>query len=491
MDFLATNMSLVLFTISCILLIAIYFAFKYKIDLWWLNLWYSLPFVGRIARLSRDSTRYPKDNSWTNSERKLCEDYKNFVHFSDEESFKRRLDYLSRAQDTGRTPLPGWMFFVLGVLLVAEGLGFSYLLGTWMAMEGSENTHQILMIAIVFVLAIVMLFVTHQAGHQTYRTNLIRRCNKEWRDDGQPERFASHPELSLQKDLESPTSLDAKQPPYTQCVNRVGTSGSYLMLYIAVLAIIVIAVTSTWMRVKHLEAMQSAETMGTPQAALTSSTLDPANPFANLPPELAVPQAVAEIKGGVDTKEATAGEGIMAFAMLGFIFIITQIVAIAAGYKWGFAGKNSNDAYKGTRGFVTYDDYLNFFEPAIQTAQSKLQSLQQAMAERDGNKGLALKKSFTDYLIEKSTERTDLRNRTTTARTMSNQPGNTTSDFETDIQTHLAQIEAMGDDKTSKLNYLASLSHELQQRIKDQLQRDMEARKSQIKSLESGFEGLL
>lgn len=485
------NMSLVFSVISLILLMTIYFAFKYRIDLWWLNFWYGIPFIGKLVRLSKDTTRHSKDNAWTNAERTLCDDYKEFVHFSDETSFKRRLNYLGKAQDGGRTPLPGWMLFVLGVLLIAEGLGFSYLLGTWMAMEGSENTHLILMGAIVFVLAVVMLFITHSAGHQLYRTNLIRRCNKEWRDDGQPGRFASHPELSLQKDLENDRSLDEDQPAYTQCVNRVGTSGSHFMLYLAVVAIIVIAVTSTWMRVKHLEAVQTEETMGmVSEANATPATADPSNPFGGLPAELGVTQAAADSKAKADAQDATKGEGIMAFAMLGFIFIITQIVGIATGYKWGFAGKNGKDAYKGTRGFASYDDYLNFYEPVIQIAQSKLQTLQQRLAEQQSNKSLQLKKMFTDYLIEKTAERSELRNMDKTAKS----PNISTlaqGVSANQLETHIALMETMGEDKEAKKAYIGGLDAAMKQQVMEYLKRERESREAARRKEEAELEDLL
>lgn len=487
-----SNMNLIVSVVSLILLVTIYFAFKYKISLWWLNFWYSLPFIGKLTRLSKDTTRYSKDNSWTNAERTLCDDYKEFVHFSDETTFKRRLNYLSKAQDTGRTPLPSGMYFVLAFLLILEGLGFSYLLGTWMAMEGSENTHTTLMLAIVLVLAGVMLIITHQAGQQLYRTNLIRRCNKEWRDDGQPGRFASHPELALQKDLENDRSLDEDQPAYTQCVNRVGTSGNYFHLYVAIVAIVVIAVTSTWMRVKHLEAMQTQETVGMPAEAA-----DPSNPFASLG-ELDVIQKKADSRSKEDLQKATKDEGIMAFAMLGFIFIITQIVGITAGYKWGFAGKNSKDAYKGTRGFASYDDYLNFYEPVIQTAQSKLQTLQQRMAEQHSNKSLQLKKAFTDYIIEKTAERDQMRNldkRAQGANHSERSPEpvqDNTQGVHTDhLETHIEKLASMGDDKDSKKAYIGELDPAMKQQVMEHLKREKEAREAAKRKEDEELEGLL
>lgn len=331
--------------------------------MWWTNTWYSL---WKTNSLAKDNTRYSKNKDWTNSERTLCDDYKEFVHFLDRSEFNKRIEYLRKAGDIGRTPLPTWMLLLLAPLLIAEGLGFSYLLGTWMAMEGSENTHTVLMIAIVFVLATILLFVTHQAGHQLYRSNLIKRCNKEWRDDGQPGKFQSK-SIGL-NDAQLGNGSDDNEPHYTQCVNRVGTSGSYVMVGIAIASIIFIAVASTYMRVKHQQAVMTQETVG---VAVSAEAVG--NPFASagVPSDLAIPQAEADNKGKEDANNSTKDEGLAAFLMLAFIFVVTQIVGISAGYKWGFAGKESKKAYGGIYGFSTYEDFVGFYEPIIQTAQAQ------------------------------------------------------------------------------------------------------------------------
>ncbi|PVY76129.1 hypothetical protein C7414_110127 [Cupriavidus alkaliphilus] len=375
-------------------LLVVYLGNKFRIDFAWMNLWYSLPLIGKIARLSRDTTRFAKDKSWTLSERTLCDAYKQFIHFTTEEEFNKRLTYLSKAHDLGRSPTPGWMMGLLCVLVLAEGLGFSYMLGTWMAGEGgSENARQLLMWAIVFVLCVIFVFVMHSAGHQLYRSNLIAKADSEWRGEGQPGKFVSH-----NIKLNDPQEKDDAEPEYKQCVNRVGSTRSYFLVGAAVVIIVFVSVVSTVMRVKHLEAERTAQT------ALVSEAAGAGNPFdklgQSLPEELRQAQQKADDKAMADGHAAYADEGLAAFLMLAFIFAITQLVGIAGGYKWGFAGKESKEAYRGTRGFSTYDDYLAFFTPLMQVAQSKLQTLQQKMSERRANDGLRLEHTFDDYLID-------------------------------------------------------------------------------------------
>ncbi|MCG2586786.1 hypothetical protein [Massilia sp. TS11] len=394
-ELFSNHLALLQSLVALVVLLAIYVTFKFRIDFWWLNFWYGLPLIGKLARLARDSSRYAKDNSWTNSERTLCTDYRQFVNLTSEAEFNRRIDYMAKAGDTGRSPTPGWLFLVLGLLIIAEGMGFSYLLGSWMAMEGSENTRLLLMAGIVFVLCVVLGFLTHQAGHQMYRTNLVRRCQKEWRDEGQKGKFRTE-NITLKDDQHG----DDVYPHYTQCVNRVGSEGSYTLMGIAVAVIVTIAVASTVMRVKHLASVQARETI----QASTASAPASGNPFGNggtLPDAVTAPQQAADAKAQEDVRDSDRMEGMSAFVMLAFIFVVTQAVGIIAGYKWGFAGKNSIDAYRGTLGFSTYDDYLRYFSPILAKAEAKLTTLQQRLAEQHANIGLGLKNTFENFLLER------------------------------------------------------------------------------------------
>jgi hypothetical protein len=448
-EFLSQNLAALESLISLVLLVAIYATFKFRIDLWWLNFWYSLPLIGKTARLSKESTRYARDKSWTNSERTLCNDYKRFIHLSSEEEFNKRIDYLSKANDTGRSPTPGWLFLVLGVLIIAEGMGFSYLLGSWMAMEGSENTRMLLMGGIVLVLCVVLGFLTHNAGHQLFRTNLIRRCQKEWRDEGQAGPLRSH-NVTLKDDQ----GVDNAQPHYTQCINRVGSDGSYAMVGITVIAILVIAIASTVMRVKHLEAELGRETVQA--TSVQAQGAADGNPFANgqLPAEITAPQAAADAKAKADINHSSTVEGLSAFLMLAFIFVVTQIVGIIAGYKWGFAGKNSKDAYKSTLGFSTFDDYTRYFSPILATAEARLSNLQQRMMGRDGNVGLRLENTFEKFLVEQQVRTAEHKQATRQAGAARQAEPAASA---VPVDEIVARIESFGSDKEGARRYLMSL----------------------------------
>jgi len=114
-------------------------------------------------------------------------------------------------------------------------------------------------------------------------------------------------------------------------------------------------------------------------------------------------QSAADNKALHEQGAATNSEGMAAFVMLGFIFVITQIIGIYAGYKYGFGGKESKEAYRLTQGLSTYDGLILRIEPVIQIARASLQRLQQKMSGTHSDAGQGLCKTFDDYLIEERT----------------------------------------------------------------------------------------
>jgi len=205
--------------------------------------------IGSIAKLAKDTTR--GNDGWMRAEEKLCAIYKPYIILMNESRFNERIEYMRKAADLGRRPTPPWVWVLLVVLVIAEGLGFSYLLGSWMAREGSANTHTLLMFAIVLVLCVILVALTHAAGHQYFRTSLLRACFRRYKD------VAGKEYTSQQIALKDKQSIDDAQPDYIQCANRVAKhshdKGSYAAGIIAILAIAFIAIASTAMRWHNLE----------------------------------------------------------------------------------------------------------------------------------------------------------------------------------------------------------------------------------------------
>ncbi|PAT36242.1 hypothetical protein CK620_03310 [Vandammella animalimorsus] len=290
-----------------------------------------------------------------------------------------------------------WVIALLVVLLIAEGLGFSYLLGSWLAREGSEQTHTILMIAIVFVLCIILVTLTHFAGHQFYRTSLLRSFFRSFKQDSNATNL-NFRVIRLSEDQ----SKDDNDQQYLQGLNRIAKEandrGSYIACWFTLVCVILIAVGSTYMRMQSLERELINET------TLSQHTAAPAgNPFLNLvlPDEVQASQEQAERGALGHLQSALKGEGMAAFVVLALIFIITQVVGMGAGYIYGFAGRQSRAAYEGVRGANTWAAYEALMQPYFDTASARLKDLQQRIKE-DSNDKSGFDKTFEQYIDEEN-----------------------------------------------------------------------------------------
>lgn len=469
------NVALLVSLLAFGVAIALFLAFRERLGYAWMDLRYGIAFIGKLARLSRNTTR-AANSGWLQSERTLCADYAKYVAVTSKEQFLQALQYLNKAQDLGRKPLPAWMLVVLVILLIAEGLGFASLVSDVMSREGSQNQHLILTFAISLVMCIIMIIVTHEAGQQLHRTGLIRRCDKEWRDRGQSGDFST---VSVK--LQDEQSRDDGAPGFTQTINRVGSNGSYAMVVVAVIAIIAIAVGSTAMRIKNLNGRLYEETT-VPAAAMLFSSDNPAPAAA--PAELAGPQKNADDKAKAEALADEKEEAWFAFVILGVVFVVTQIVGIYTGIKYGFSAKESPAAYNQTLGFATYSAYLDHVEPIIHRAQARLDELQRRLAANPGNVRLYLDKKFNDYLAERYSQRAQREAPEPQALQASN--ASTATTFEDALQ-KLSTLNVSQEKKT----FVISLPNELRARVVAHL-KETKAREeaARNKALDTDLEGL-
>lgn len=351
---------------------------------------YTFPLLGRLSRYSKDYSR-SSDEDWLNVENSLCRDYAKHCTAISRPDFDNNLLYLKKTYDHGRRPIPILVIGLLGILIILEGLGFSYLLGGFMAMEGSEDTRQILMIAIVIVLATILVWVTHHAGHQWFRTSLLRNCFREYQKN-KDACFTSQI-VSLDDDQR----VDAGQPSYVQCANRVaskpGDVGNHAWAWIAGVLILTIAIGSTILRMETLHTAQIEERQQAGMVLMPEAE--------GLPPELggadpaAPPGALAE-DPAAGPKENAALAG---FIMLAIIFVVTQLVGVGVGLRYGFAGKQSREARQATGGHADYSSYFVPVHKRMMIANSRLLSLHQLL-EKHSPTPIEFRKNFFDFIRE-------------------------------------------------------------------------------------------
>ena len=374
---------------------------------------YTFPFFGKINRMAKRPTQSPKQN-WTNEEQCLAGDYSQHAKIISEKDFKDTLEYLRLAGDIGREPTPGWAWLFIALLVLAEGYGFSYLLGTWVTRDGDANLYRVLAAFLAFVICGLMLWLTHNSGREIQRTGLLRNCKA---------RFHSGPRTgNAAKDAQTrayftePMSIgdhgDRDYPMSVQTANRVashgGDEGNYAWTIATIIAILMISILSYIMRHENLrrDLIKQEQTTQQEQAG---------NPFATgkaTAPKTTVTatELAKQEQAKTDSIDAEKSEGGAAFLMLAGIFILTQIVSIGLGVKYGFGGKQSQRAFENTQGFVTYSSYYN--SPIFRLTQARLQTLQQKM-EANSYERQGVGKTYADYCSEEARHESSIRAMTT------------------------------------------------------------------------------
>lgn len=318
---------------------------------WLTDLIYRFPLVGKLARYSKDHGE-EVSGGWLNVELTLCGDYARHITSLSREEFENHIEYLRKAQELGRNPLPWWAWPTVTLLVAFEGLAFAYILGSWISIDSSENQRILFMLAVVAVLAILLVILTHKAGNQLYRTKLLQSCFRAWKEKRGPH-FFSRPVALTEKQ-----SIDDGEPPYVQCTNRVATRhgdfGGHAWVWSAVIFVLVIAIGATWLRIATLDSSNDVELLE--------------NIFG-------------DIGGATPSAGGNRTAAFVSFAMLAAIFVVTQVVAVGLGYNFGFAGRESLDAFNQTGGHPNYHSYWRPIQRRMDIANSRLQSLQRLLEQ--------------------------------------------------------------------------------------------------------------
>jgi hypothetical protein len=344
---------------------------------------YHLPLIGRASRLVRRRNHHPDKNGWFPAEFKVCADYYRFVrvHDVDRGFFNARRIYLGKVGELNRRPKPWYLWLLIVILIFAEAYGFSYVLALspWAFASAAMRDIPWLAGSIAIVLAIAAVMLTEEAGKELYRNSAARRVRRD---------FASHPDnltVAFQPShivrLDDDQTVDDQKLHCIQTLNRLERRPneiSHLWTIVAVAYIVGIAGFSTYVRDKAFERdmiqqQQAADQQR--QAARTKVTIAP-----QLPEHLVQGAERAGAKATVDAHDIDTEGAWGSFLMLAFIFIALQTVAIMLGFKFGFAGKESEIAWRATHAFDGPQEYMDYHinrrAEITNQAQARLADLQ-------------------------------------------------------------------------------------------------------------------
>jgi hypothetical protein len=465
-----------------------------KVRWWWHNTWYSFPVIGKISSLAKDPNKDPVDLAWFKAEKTLSRDYKQFIRIQDEHDFNEKISYLTKAGDIGRRATPNLIWVLTIALVFVEAMGFSYVLAGYTLPGASENLQQTGAYGIAFLLSVILVAFTHFSGHELYKSGKIKDARQEWIESGRKGKTSTGT-----VPLAKPQSLDDDQPGYVQLMNRVGTRPTYYATIGTAIFVVIVAVFATYVRGQVLEKQLQQQITGQTSSSTVglSVTLgnDGLNMTANqsgksiaLPPDDATANLSAELKAASDEADIDRHGGWGTFIVLAVIFVFLQILSVFFGYRWGFAGQQSEDAFNaiGAGRYASYADVREHYKDIADTAQSKLEHLQQRLMERNsfsGNDGLHTSKTFYDFMnaernrevadrqleLERTVQRGRMESTTSIAKQAASEENVPQAQG---LAEALQSLQAMGDNKDAKKSYIQSLPSDLQTSV-------MQALKSQ------------
>jgi hypothetical protein len=356
---------------------------------------YSMPFIGKTRRLSKDLNI--RRDGWFASERTLCEDFAGDIRkiAADPDMYDKAKSYLGKVQELGRNELGIGMRLLLIAMVFIEALGFAYVLSGYTLPGASEKLQVQGAFGIAFLISCVLVFFTHQAGHELHKRGLIGKVRTWWNHDSNPDRpnlMGRTNKTTLEND-----HLDDDDPAYLQILHRLDTNatvtkGTPIWTIVAVIAIIGVACTATYVRYETYKQEKTAETTGAPATDNTFSLGDLMSNDDALPDLLAQPQQNADQKASQEREGARDAANLSTYAILAALFILIQIMGIGIGFKTGFAGKESSEARRIIGKFSSRVAYESWFErkrdAIARIAQKHLTNLQSRLTEHAAATGV-------------------------------------------------------------------------------------------------------
>lgn len=381
-----------------------------RVSIWWLGVVYSLPLIGKLNRTKKDFLM-DTQNRWYQSERSLFADYSKFIRVKGKRGYLECKNYLQKAQDHGRSPIPIFIWALIVLLVFVEAMGFSYVLAGMTVPGASEAVQQQATYGIAFMISVILVAFTHFSGHELHRSGIIKRALSEWQGantKGDAHGLGTNVD-SLEVTIDDETKSqndDDDTPRYAQTIERVGTEPGYWVTILTAVIVAAVAIGATYVRIQVLDKTMAEETIMDSGAG---------GGFYDAPPEIAESAKSADTEAANNIDEDTKLAGWGTYIVLAFVFVFLQILGVIFGMKWGFAGKESKSAYQksGGKRFDTYQDFKAYtYERIADMASNKHNQLRTKMQKVALKKGITVKfnnLNFADFMEDKINEqrRTD------------------------------------------------------------------------------------
>lgn len=363
-----------------------------KVKLFGKSFWYSLPGLGKVSSLAKDTAR--DKSGWFRSEKILCDDFYSDISniAADPDMFDNAHSYLGKVQERGRNELGIFMWTVIIGLVFVEALGFGYILSGYTLPGASENMQVQGALGIAFLISAVLVYLTHASGAELHKRSLVKIARTWWVHDAgesRPNLGGGNNRVSLQND-----HLDDDVTNYQQMTNRLHTNanvtpGFPIWTAAAVVVIAFVAIAATKVRYDTYIQDRTAEATLS-ESSTTGFSLESLS--GGMPSVLTAPQEQADQAAASESQVAQDSANLTTFAILALLFILIQAMGVGIGFKTGFAGKESKQARRIIGGFNSRSEYESWYgrkrDAIARIAQKHLSKLQGKLTEHAQSMGI-------------------------------------------------------------------------------------------------------
>jgi hypothetical protein len=338
------------------------------------------PFGG-IHSLARTHHR-EQNGPWYMSERRLCSHfYSRYHHYVHPDEFRKATSYLSKVGELGRRELPWYAWAIIFVFILVEALSFGLQLTEFIAPNGSTNVQTTIGYLLAFVLACLLLFLTHTTGRELHHQSLLKRARMGFeKNPADKERLPIH-DVPLEDD-----GIDDHEPPHIRLAARINHNpslrASIALPVVTAALVLAIGIMQLYVRAQLIDqnfTQQTTETAGAGTAAPGSGSSSNDDAAVLLPNVTTAHTPEEERELSEHRRVAT----LAAFWLLFAIFLAVQLVGVVAGMRYGFAGRHSAAAARKRAGFSDIDAYMRYYkretDPIALKAEHSLLKLQDKM----------------------------------------------------------------------------------------------------------------
>lgn len=336
-------------------------------------------------------------NNWTLGEFSFCNFYRSFFPILSRTQFNQRTEYLRKCSDLGRKPTSFLAIALVFILFAIQGFLISYVFEAWHLHLHFEISHTSivwrLMAAVVFASA--MLTLNFYAGRQYYRTSLLRKALKESKGETKG--------CIRPIKLDEPQSVDDQSSPYRQVANRVGRDitekGSYSLVILAIILSLIIANTAFSMNMAN----HQADSIREEAYLLKVEKVKKSELQGSLPQSVIEELAKADLRAQMAVQDVLEEQKTSSFYILASIFFAAQFMGGILGYRTGFVGRESLQAWQDIKGYSTYEKYLEHFRHQKDKVNAELIEFQKNMVQEFEWENFAFK-TFDDFLLEQENQ---------------------------------------------------------------------------------------